>query len=277
VSDLTSFDVRYDDGVAHLRLNRPEQKNAITLPFFDELKGLVEEIDREARARVIVLSSTGRHFCVGLDLTVFGTGAFRRTADGELGRRRASFYQTIRKLQDAFTVIEQSRIPVIAAVQGACAGAALALVSACDLRYATQDAFFLVAETNLGFPAEIGTLQRLPKLMPEGVVREIAYRGTRLPATRAEQVGFVNETFAGHDALLAGVSEIARDIAAKNPLGTWGTKHLLNHARDHAVDDGLDLVALWQAGMYFPDDTLATLQARKEGRAVSYENLRPAP
>jgi enoyl-CoA hydratase len=275
---LTCFDVRYDGGVAHLQLNRPEQKNTLIPSFWGELRTLGEEIDRDARARVIVLSSTGRHFCAGLDLGVFDGGMFRASGAGdEPGRKRALLYQGIRSLQETFTALERSRIPVIAAVQGGCVGAAVAMVTSCDLRYATNDAFFVVQETNIGIVAEVGTLQRLPKVMPDGVAREMAFRGMRLPAARAEAVGFVNATFDDHDALLAGVSEIAQEIASKSPLAVWGSKHSLNHAREHSVEDGLDLVALWQAGMYFPDDTKAALRAQQEGRAAEFEDLRPAP
>ncbi|KPM56897.1 enoyl-CoA hydratase [Frankia sp. R43] len=275
---LTCFDVRYEDGVAYLRLNRPERKNSLIPSFWAELRTLVEEIDREARARVIVISSTGRHFCAGLDLGVFDGGMFRASGGGdEPGRKRAVLYQGIRSLQETFTTLERARVPVIAAIQGGCVGAGLGMVSACDLRYATRDAFFLVQETNIGITAEVGQLQRLPKVMPEGVAREMAYRGMRLPAARAESVGFVNAVFDDHEALLTGVSEIAREIAAKSPLAVWGSKHSLNHARDHAVDDGLDLVALWQAGMYHPDDCLESLSAQREQRAPAFEDLRPAP
>jgi enoyl-CoA hydratase len=273
----TCFDVHYDGGVAYLRLNRPEQRNSLTPSFWAEFRTMVEQIDREARARVLVLSSTGRHFCAGLDLGVFDGGMFRATGGGEPGRRRAVLYQGIRSLQETFTALERARIPVIAAIQGGCVGAGIGMVSACDLRYATRDAFFLVQETNIAVTAEVGQLQRLPKVMPEGIAREMAYRGMRLPAARAETVGFVNAVFDDHDALLAGVSEIAQEIAAKSPLAIWGAKHSLNHVRDHSVGEGLDLVALWQAGMYHPDDTLESLRAQRERRVPVFEELRPAP
>jgi enoyl-CoA hydratase len=275
---FTCFDVRYEAGVAHLQLNRPEQKNTLIPAFWGELKTLVEEIDREARARVIVLSSTGRHFCAGLDLSVFDGGMFRAAGGGEEpGRKRALLYQGIRSLQDSFTALERSRVPILAAIQGGCVGAAVALAAACDLRYTTDDAFFLIQEINIGIVAEVGTLQRLPKVMPDAVVREMAFRGMRLPAARAESVGFVNATYPDHDALLSGVAEIAQEIAAKSPLAIWGSKHSLNHARDHSVEDGLDVVALWQAGMYFPDDTKESLSAQQECRPAEFEDLRPAP
>lgn len=274
---LTCFDVRYEDGVAYLRLNRPEHKNSLIPSFWTELRTLVTDIDREARARVIVISSTGRHFCAGLDLGLFDGGMFRASDDGEPGRKRAVLYQGIRSLQETFTAVERARVPVIAAIQGGCVGGGIGLAAACDLRYATRDAFFSLQETNIAITADVGQLQRLPKVMPEGVVREMAFRGIRLPADRAEAIGFVNAVHDDHDTLLAAVAEIAREIAAKSPLAVWGAKHAINHAREHTVDDGLDMVALWQAGMYHPNDSLESLRARKEERAPAFEDLRPAP
>jgi enoyl-CoA hydratase len=275
---LTCFDVRYANGVAHLQLNRPDQRNTLIPPFWAELRALVEDIDREARARVILLSSTGRHFCAGLDLSVFDGGMFRAAEGGtEPGRKRAVLYQGIKSLQASFTAIERARLPVIAAVQGGCVGASVAMVAACDLRFATDDAFFLVQETNIAITAEVGTLQRLPKVMPDAIAREMAFRGMRLSAAKAERVGFVNDTFASYDELLAGATAVAEEIASKSPLAVWGSKHALNHARDHSVDDGLDAIAMWQAGMYFPDDCLEAMTAQRERRAPDFEDLRPIP
>lgn len=275
---LTCFDVRYQGQVAYLQLNRPEQKNSLIASFWAELRTLVEDIDRQARARVIVVSSTGKHFCAGLDLGVFEGGMFRANGGGdEPGRKRALLYQGIRSLHETFLALQRSRTPVIAAVQGGCVGGGVSLAAACDLRYATRDAFFLLQEVNIAITPDVGQLHWLSKVMPDAIVREMAYRGMRLPAARAEQVGFVNQLFDDHDALLAAVTGIATEIAEKSPLPVWGSKHMINHARDHSVEDGLDLVALWQAGMYHPDDTKETLRARQEERSALYENLRPTP
>ena len=132
-------------------------------------------------------------------------------------------------------------MPVLAAIQGGCIGGGVDMISACDVRYATEDAFFCIQEINLGLTADVGTLQRLPKLMPTGVVRELAYTGRRMPAARAKEVGLVNEIYPTHDALLAGVLATAAEIAEKSPLAIWGSKQMLNYARDHSVEDGLEL------------------------------------
>lgn len=277
---LTCFDVSYEGAVAHLKLNRPEANNTLLPSFWSELTALVREIDSKSKARVIVISSTGRHFSAGLDLSVFEGGMFRggEEAQGvEPGRRRALLYQGIKLLQETFNTIEKARMPIIAAIQGGCVGGAVSLAAACDLRYVSRDAFFLMAEINIGITAEVGQLQRLPKVMPEGIVREMAYRGKRLTGERAESVGFANELFEDHDALVSGALEIAQEIAAKSPLALWGAKQSITFARDHSVESGLEQIALWQAGMYYPDDCKESMKAKQEGRVPNFDELLNTP
>jgi enoyl-CoA hydratase len=273
------FDVEVTDGVAHLRLNRPDALNTMTPDFWRELPELLDEIDRNASARVVVLSSTGRHFSAGMDLAVFTGGSDLLTDPGvsEAGRRRAHLFQTVLKLQDVFTKLEAIRQPVLAAVQGGCIGGAVDLVCAADMRYATADSFFCVQEINIGMTADVGTLQRLPKLIPEGVARELAYTGDRMPAERAKDVGLVNEVFADHDALIEGVLDIAARIAAHSPLAVWGTKEVVNFARDHTVADSLRYMAAWQSGMFQPGDMMEEFAAKAERRTPSFENLGKRP
>ncbi len=279
--ELTCFelDMRGPGGsVAHVRLSRPDERNTLVPAFWGELRGLMLDLDARAQARAVVISSTGRHFSAGLDLSVIsGDGMFRGSSDTERGRGRELLYQGIRSLQATFTAIEQARMPVVAAVQGGCVGAAVALVAACDLRYATRDAFFLAAETDLGIVADVGQLQRLPRVLPDAVVREMVYRGTRLPADRAEGLGFVNAVHDDHESLLAAVDEVSDGLAAKSPLALWGAKHAIRYAQDHPVADGLDQVALWQAGMYHPGDAQESLRARQEDRSPTYDPLEPLP
>jgi enoyl-CoA hydratase len=271
--DLTCFDVEVDAKVAHVRLNRPDELNTMIPAFWSELPQLVTELGERPDVRVIVISSTGRHFSAGMDLSVFAGLA----PDGEPGRRNATFMLLVKRLQESFTALERVRVPVVVAVHGGCIGGAVDMVCAADMRYATQDAYFLVQETNIGMAADVGTLQRLPKLVPDGVAREMVYTGRRMGARRAAEVGLVNEVFDDHDSLVAGVLEIAAEIAAKSPLTIWGAKESLVYARDHSVSDSLHQIATWQSGAFQPADLMESFTAKAEKRAPEYEDLPPAP
>jgi enoyl-CoA hydratase len=273
------FDLDVKDGVAHLRMNRPEAMNTMTPAFWRELPALVNELSDAGEARVIVLSSTGKHFTAGMDLAVFQGGnlggALGSGAAEEPGRARSRTRQAALVFQESFNALEKARVPVLAAIQGGCVGGGVDMVSACDARYCTADAFFCIQEINLGLTADVGTLQRLPKLIPAGVVRELAYTGRRMSAQRAKEVGLVNEVFPTHEALLGGVLEIAREIAEKSPLAIWGSKQMLNYARDHSVEDGLEYIATWQAGMFFGTDMAEAFRAKAEKRKPAFQNNPP--
>jgi enoyl-CoA hydratase len=277
----TCFDVEMVGKVAHVRLNRPDALNSMTREFWLELPAIVRALDADGEARAMVLSSTGRHFSAGMDLAVFASGAGAPPAGDdrsrEAGRVRAYLRQVVLMLQDSFTALEQARFPVLAAIQGGCIGGAVDMVSACDVRYAAADAFFCVQEINIGMTADVGTLQRLPKIIPDGVAREMAYRGSRLPAARAHQVGLVNEVFDDHESLVAGVMDIAQEIASKSPLAVWGSKEMLTYARDHSVADSLNFIATWQTGMFQPGDMLEAMTAKGEKRDPAFDDLLPNP
>ena len=276
--ESTCFDVEIADKVAHVRLSRPDELNTMTPAFWRELPEIVTAISDEASARVVVLSSTGRHFSAGMDLAVFGgSGGGLSGDEGETGRRQARTRSHARLLQWSFTALEKARVPVLAAVQGGVIGGAVDLVTACDLRYATEDAFFCVQEINIGMTADVGTLQRLGKVVPEGFAREMAYTGRRVPARRAYEVGLVQGVYPDHAALVDGVLETAREIAAKSPLAVWGTKVAMNYARDHTVEEGLEQIATWQAGMFQPADMVEAFTAKAERRAPVFPGLLPEP
>lgn len=272
------FDVSISDKVAHLQLKRGDEFNTMTPAFWRELPAIVQEIDHAASARVVVLSSTGRHFSAGMDLSVFtGGSSIGGGGANEVGRQRAQLWMLVQHLQDAFTALERARMPVLVAVQGGCIGGAVDMICAADARYASADAFFCIQEINIGMTADVGTLQRLPKLIPDGVARELAYTGDRMPAQRALEVGLVNQVFDDHDALVDGVLEIAGRIATRSPLAIWGTKEMINYTRDHTVEDALKYMAGWQSGMFQPADMLEEFAAKNEQRAPEFEELPPRP
>lgn len=267
------FDVELQGKVAHLRMNRPEAFNSLCIEWWDELPAIVRELDANAEARAIVISSTGRHFTAGLDLTVLGGGI--ADSEAEVGRSRASLRQLILHLQDSISCLEQARMPVLAAVQGGCVGGGVDLITACDMRYCTEDAWFCVQEINLGLTADVGTLQRLPKIIPDGVARELCYTGRRMPAARAREVGLVNEVFPDQAAMLQGVMDVAAEIAERSPLAMNGTKEMLNFSRDHSVAEGLNYIATWQTGMFQSQDVAEAFKAREEKRTPEYDDLLP--
>jgi enoyl-CoA hydratase len=268
------FDLSIEGKVAHLRLNRPDERNTLTRKGFRELREIVDTIDDDGSLRAMVLSSTGKTFCAGLDLAATDFGD-TRIEDG--ARRRGNFIVRVTETQASFTALERMRIPVLAAVQGGCVGGGLELVSCCDMRYCTADALFALPEINLGFPADLGGLQRLPRLMADGLARELAFTGRRLPAAEAFASGLVNRVYDTQDEMLDSVLAIAAEIATKSPLGIWGTKEFLLHARDHTVADGLHHAAVWQAGMVGSNDVKEGVKAFREKRPATYDDLPPKP
>ncbi len=279
---MECFELELKDHVAHLRLSRPQAFNSMTPAFWRELPAIVDQLSDEGEARAIVLSSTGKHFTAGMDLAVFqgdGGVANAQAESGaaerglEPGRSRSRMRQAALVFQESFNALERARIPVLAAIQGGCIGGGVDMVSACDARYCTADAFFCIQEINLGLTADVGTLQRLPRLVPEGIVRELAYTGRRLSAAKALQVGLVNEVYPNQEAMLAGVLQIAAEIAEKSPLAVWGSKEMMNYTRDHSIADGLNYIATWQAGMFFGGDMAEAFAAKQSGRKPKFQNL----
>jgi enoyl-CoA hydratase len=238
---------------------------------------IVGEISDNARARVIVISSTGPHFSSGLDIKAFNPAGPKKGngADGKsvLGQGGAGFYHSVVRMQKTFSCLESCRVPVLAAIQGGCIGGGVDLVTACDMRYATEDAFLTIFEINIGMTADVGTFPRIVKLIPEGVVRELAYTGRRMPATEAQAVGLVNRVFPDQKTMLTEVMEIAREIARKAPLAVYGCKQMINYARDHSTADGLDYIGIWNASMLQPQEMLEAMRANAEKRAGDFTEL----
>ncbi|HEY0879533.1 MAG TPA: enoyl-CoA hydratase-related protein [Zeimonas sp.] len=260
------------DRVARLTLNRPEAFNTMSPSFWRELDAIVERLQREAPARVLVVDSTGRHFSAGMALDAFGSSI---SLDDSRAASRANIALLLGDMQRTFDRLAELRMPVIAAIQGGCIGGGVDLVCACDLRYCTSDAFFCVQEINIGLAADLGTLQRLPKLIPEGVARELAYTGRRFPAARAHALGFVNDLFETQEAMLDEVMEVAHEIATKPPVAVWATKQAIDYARDHAVADGLRQMGWLQSGLWDNEAVAEAIRARAEKRAPVFPDLEP--
>jgi enoyl-CoA hydratase len=272
------FDVTIEDKVAHIVLNRPDKRNSMIREFWEELPRIVRDIDDNARARAIVISSTGPHFSSGLDVSVFSSSAVNGGNDQDrFSKRQAGlrFYENVRLMQETFSCLEDCRVPVLAAIQGGCIGGGVDLITACDMRYATSDAFITIYEINIGMTADVGTFPRIFKLIPEGIARELAYTGRRMPAAEAQAAGLVNRVFPDQQTMLQEVMAIARDIASKPPLAIYGCKRMANYSRDHSTADALDYIRIWNASMLQREEILEAIQANMEKRPGEFAELPP--
>jgi enoyl-CoA hydratase len=267
---MSCFTLAIDQHVAHLVLNRPEALNTMHPAFWRELDEILARLHRDNDARALVISSTGRHFSAGMALETFG-GAI--AMDDQSPEGRAAIFDLLGDMQATFTRLETLRIPVIVAIQGGCIGGAVDMVTACCIRYAAADAFFCIQEINIGMVADVGTLQRLPKLVPLGVVKELAYTGRRLPAQKALGYGLVNEVFETADAALAAALQCAREIAAKPPVAIWGTKQVIHYSRDHSVDDSLRQMGWIQGAIWSNAHVREAVAAMKEKRGADFPAL----
>ena len=270
MNTLTCFTLTESDHIAHLVLNKPEAMNTMHPTFWRELDKVLTQIHQAGTARALVISSTGKHFSAGMALETFG-GAV--TMDDQSPEGRAAIFDLLTDMQDTFTKLERLRIPVIAAIQGGCIGGAVDMVTACCIRYATADAFFCIQEINIGMVADVGTLQRLPKLIPLAVVKELAYTGRRLGAAKAQEYGLVNAVFDTSEALLAAALQCASEIASKPPIAIWGTKQAIHYARDHSVDESLQQMGWLQGAIWSNRHVVEAVTAMKAKRAAEFPPL----
>jgi enoyl-CoA hydratase len=268
--ELTTLLLSVENHIAHLRFNRPQRANALNQTAWEELQHTFEALDERDDVRVIILSGEGKHFCSGIDLELLMSVA--GLSESCEGRKREKLRKQILALQAPINAIEQCSKPVIAAVHGGCIGGGVDIVSACDMRYCTEDAYFTIREIDMGMVADLGTLQRLPRIIPAGIMREMAYTGRAVAGPEAEKIHLVNMTYSTQEALLEGAHQLAGQIAAKSPLSIRGTKHILNHSRDHSVADGLAYMATWNAAMLLSNDLTEAFQATMQKRSASFEN-----
>jgi enoyl-CoA hydratase/carnithine racemase len=262
--------VSHEAGVAHVELARAGKFNAMDRDMFAAIGDTFRALGADPGVRAILLSGRGRHFTAGLDLH-YAASQFPPSDDP--GRAAEARLRHIQWLQDAFSAVEQARPPVIAAIHGGCIGAGVDLASACDIRLCAADAFFQVAEVDVAITADLGTLQRLTHLIPEGMVRELAYTGRRMDAEEAARLGLANRIETDRDAVIAAGLELARSIAAKSPLAVAGAKMSLNYSRGRTVEEGLRHVALWNAGALVSADLTAAINARLGKRTPEFGDL----
>ena len=266
-----TLSVSLENHIATVRLNRPEKANAMSATMWQEIRQAFQWVDVTPEARVAVLQGEGKVFTAGIELQMMmGLGPqIRNDCDG---RTREALRRVILDLQDTLTSIERCRKPVLAAIHGGCIGGGIDLVTCADMRYASSDAYFTIKEIDIGMTADVGTLQRLPKLVGEGIVRELAYTGRKFDAQEAKDIGLVNRVFDSREALYAGVHEIAATIAAKSPLSIRGTKEMITYARDHSVADSLNYIATWNAAMLMSQDLTEAMTANMAKKVPSFKD-----
>ena len=265
-----TLNVTVTDAIAHVELNRPEKRNAMNMDMWEELQASLAWCDETDAVRVVVISGAGPMFCAGIDLSMFAQ--LSMDAESCEGRKREKIRLFIKKLQDCLTQIEQCRKPVIAAVHGQAIGGALDMLACCDMRYCSQDAVFSIKEIDLGMTADVGSLQRLPYIIGDGIMRELAYTGRLVKAEEAQRIGLVNQVYDDKEAMMGAVNELAATIAAKSPLAMRGTKEAILYTRDHSVADGLNYIATWNAAMIMSEDLQEAMRAFTEQRQPQFKD-----
>jgi enoyl-CoA hydratase/carnithine racemase len=269
--EFDTLAVSLEHNIATVRLNRPDKANAMNLAMWHEIRKAFQWIDDTPEARVAVLEGEGKNFTSGIDLQMM-MGLGPMIANDCEGRMRESMRRIILDLQDTLTSLERCRKPVLAAIHGGCIGGGIDLISCADMRYCSADAYFSVKEIDIGMVADVGTLQRLPRLIGDGMARELAYTGRKVDAAEAREMRLVNKVYDSREALGAGVREIAATIAAKSPLSIRGSKEMMLYARDHTIADGLNYVATWNAAMLMSDDLQKAMMAGMSKQAPVFKD-----
>ena len=264
------FSLTIENHIAHLVLSRPEALNTMGPRFWAELDTVLSDLHKSSTARVLVISSTGKHFSAGMALDTFA-GAIQM--DDQSPEGRAAMFDNLSAMQATFTKLETLRIPVIAALQGGVIGGAVDMVTACCIRYGSKDAFFCIQEINIGMVADVGTLQRLPKLVPLAVVKELAYTGRRMGADKALGYGLLNAVFDTPEQTVAAALQCAQEIASKPPVAIWGTKQAVHYARDHTVDESLKQMGWLQAAIWSNRHVGEAVMAFQGKRSGNFPNL----
>lgn len=264
------------ESVTHVELHRPEKRNAMNKAFWSEMVECFNEIAGDPDCRVVVVSGAGKIFTAGIDLMDMASEVLQPQGD-DTARISWNLKKTIAKYQETFSVIEKCPKPVVVAVHGACVGGGVDLITACDIRLCTQDAWFQVKEVDIGLAADVGTLQRLPKVIgSRSLVNELALTARKMYADEAKSSGLVSRVFADKEALMAGALEMAEEIAGRSPVAVQGTKINLIYSRDHSVTEGLDYMATWNMSMLQTQDVMKSAQAsmeKKSPKTITFSKL----
>uniref|UniRef100_A0A3Q1HG18 Delta(3,5)-Delta(2,4)-dienoyl-CoA isomerase, mitochondrial n=1 Tax=Anabas testudineus TaxID=64144 RepID=A0A3Q1HG18_ANATE len=267
---------RPTERVTHVELHRPEKRNAMNKAFWSEMVDCFNEIAADPECRVVVVSGAGKIFTAGIDLMDMASNLLQPEGD-DTARVSWNLRKTITKYQETFSVIEKCSKPVVVAVHGACIGGGVDLITACDIRLCTQDAWFQIKEVDIGIAADVGTLHRLPKVIgSRSLVNELALTARKMYADEAKSSGLVSRVFADKETMMAGALEMAGEIAARSPVAVQGTKINLVYARDHSVAEGLDYIATWNMSMLQTQDVMKSAQAameRKSPKTVAFSKL----
>ena len=273
--EFNCFKLDVKNHVGNLVLSRPDELNTMSRDFWVELGEVLEVINKDSDIRVVVMSSTGKHFCAGMDLNAFTNGVDNIPDNKKPDHARIgeAVYRVAKELQEYISTLEKIRVPVIAAIHGGCIGGAVDMVTACDIRLASDDAFFCIQEINIGMAADVGTLQRLPKIIPDSKMREMAYTGRRMYAEEAKEAGLVSGTYGSQEELIGAANKLASEIASKSPVAIYGLKAVMNYSRDHNVNDSLEYNALWSGAMLSQKDMTEQMTANMEKRDATFNEL----
>jgi len=248
--------------VFNVELNRPNKMNALNKEMWEEVGEVFKKLDRDQECRVIVLSAAGKMFSSGIDLSDLSQLASIVYSDDDVARKSMTMYENIRNLQDQFTMIEKCRKPVIGCVHNACVGAGVDLITAVDIRLCTDDSWFCVKEVDMGLAADVGTLQRLPRVIgSQSLVNDLCLTARKMKSQEAEKCGLVSSVFTTKEDMMKAALEMASMIAAKSPVAVQGTKVNLVYSREHTVEEGLDEVAKWNMTMLQSEDVMKSAMA----------------
>jgi len=265
----TSFTLDIKDHIAEVAFNRPEKRNSLHAPAWVEMKEVFDHCSENPDVRVVILRGEGKMFCAGIDVMMLAqTQQHNTTCEA---RKREGFRKTLRVLQDQVSSLEKCEKPVLAAIHNGCIGGGVDISSAADMRYCTEDAYFIIKEVDMGLVADIGTLQRMPKIISPALVSELAYTGRKMHADEAMRSGFVNRVFENYESMLEGVRDIAKVIASKSPVVIRGTKEMIKFTRDHSVDESLHQMSVWNSAFIMSNDIEEAMTAFMEKRPAVYK------